>query len=97
MNHISDEQLENELSILSGMKEVAPPNFFYTRLKARMDSNSISTEFNFPIKPAFIICSLTLFLLINTIFLARITNEPDTIGDKHIEAFAAAYDQTVSN
>lgn len=97
MNHISEDQFENELSILSSMKEVSPPNFFYTRLKARMDSNSIFTELQFPIKPVLVICGLTLFLLINTLFLERNTNEPNTIGDKHIEAFAAAYDQAVSN
>ena len=94
---MSDEQLENKISIFSSMREVAPPHFFYTRLKVRMDSNSISAELNFPLKPALIICSLTFFLLINTLFLERSTNEPDAIGDNNIEAFAAAYDQTVSN
>ena len=51
MKHISDEQLENDLAVFSSIEAIAAPDFFYTRLNARMKYENISNEVAFSVKP----------------------------------------------
>ena len=44
MKNMSNEQFEHEMNIISNLKEVGSPNFFYTRLKARMEKEKLSNE-----------------------------------------------------
>ena len=37
MRNINDEQFEQDLNVVSNLKEVSAPDFFYTRLKAKME------------------------------------------------------------
>ena len=97
MKHTADEQLENDLTIISNMKEVGAPDFFYTRLRVRMENEQRSNEVAFSIKPVLVICALSLFLFINSLLIGNSAKLVNTNMNQDIEAFAASYDQTFSN
>ena len=97
MKHISDEQLENDLAVFSSIEAIAAPNFFYTRLNARMKDENISNEVAFSVKPVLVIIALTLFIFINSLLFNGGTSLVTTNSNENIEALAAAYDQTISN
>ncbi|MEY4049979.1 MAG: hypothetical protein RL262_813 [Bacteroidota bacterium] len=97
MKNMSNEQFEHEMNIISNLKEVGAPNFFYTRLKARMEKEKLSNELANPLKPILVICALTLFLFINSLLLKNNSNIVNTNSSQEMEAFAASYDQTISN
>ena len=97
MKNMSKEQFEHEINIISNLKEVGAPNFFYTRLKARMEKEKLSNEIVYPLKPILVICALTLFLFINSLLLINDSNIVNTNSSQEMEAFAASYDQTISN
>ena len=97
MKNMSNEQFEQEMNIISNLKEVGAPNFFYTRLKARMEKEKLSNELASPFQPIIVICALTLFLFINSLLLKSDSNIVNTNSSQEMEAFAASYDQTISN
>ena len=97
MKKMSNEQFEHEMNIISNLKEVGTPNFFYTRLKARMEKENLSNELANPLNPILVICALTLFLFMNSLLLKNDSNIVNTNSSQEIEAFAASYDQTISN
>ena len=97
MKNLSDKQLENDLSIFSNMKEVSAPDFFYTRLIAKMERHNMSNHMESYIKPVWIICSLILLLIANTTLLRTDSNSANIDADYNIESLASSYDQTISN
>jgi hypothetical protein len=97
MKNMSNEQFEQEMNIISNLKEVGAPNFFYTRLKARMDKENLSNELAGPFQPIIVICALTLLLFINSLLLKSDSNIVNTNSSQEMEAFAAYYNQTISN
>jgi len=97
MKNMSNEQFEQEMNIISNLKEVGAPNFFYTRLKARMDKENLSNELASPFQSIIVICALTLLLFINSLLLKSDSNIVNTNSSQEMEAFAASYDQTISN
>ena len=92
MKNVFNEKLEQDLNIFSAMKEIGAPDFFYTRLNARMEE-----EYELPIKPIWVIGALSLFLFINTLLLEKDKTSNSINSVESIEAFAAAYDQHISN
>lgn len=97
MKNISDEQFEQDMNLFLNAKQVDAPNFFYTILNARMDRELKVSELAFPIKPILIICTLTLFILINSLLLKKDMNYLQANPDQNMEALATSYDQTISN
>ncbi len=97
MKHTTDEQLENELAVFSNLKEVGAPDFFYTRLRAKMEKEWRTNELEFSIRPVLVICALTLFLFINSLLSGNDSNLVNENSNQNIEALAASYDQTISN
>ena len=97
MKNISNEQFEHEMNIISNLKEVGAPNFFYTRLKARMEKENLSNELASTFQPIIVICALTLFLFINSLLLKSDPNIINNNSSQDLEAFAASYDQIISN
>ena len=97
MKNMSNEQFEQEMNIISNLKEVGAPAFFYTRLNARMKKDYLSNELANPLKPILVICALTLFLFINNLLLKSDSNLVNTNSSQEMEAFAASYDQIISN
>ena len=97
MKHLQEDKLENDLTIFSNMKEVGSPNFFYTRLTARMEDESNSRVTGLSINPILGLCVLSMFLFINSLLIEKDTDIVKSNTDKHIEALAAEYDQTITN
>lgn len=97
MKNINNKQLEQDLEIFSSMKEIGSPDYFYTRLIARMDNETASLAYSYTLKPVIIIGALILFLFINSFLLKNEANIMDSSSNDNIEALATAYDQTISN
>ena len=97
MRNINDEQFEQDLNVVSNLKEVSAPDFFYTRLKARMEKEAKLEQFEGPLKPIAVICILTLFLFINSLIMEKGSTVVHSSSNQDIEAFAASYDQIISN
>lgn len=97
MKRMSDNQLEKELTIFSELKEVGSPEFFYTRLTARMKYESQPNSLGISFNPIVAIYVLTLLLFVNLLLLEKETNLINTEMNQNIQALAASYDQTISN
>jgi hypothetical protein len=97
MKNINDQQFEQDLNIISNLKEVSAPDFFYTRLKARMEKEAKLEQFEGPLKPIAVICILTLFLFINSLIMEKGSTVIHSSSNQDIEAFAASYDQIITN
>lgn len=97
MNYIPKEQFDNDLAIFSGMKEVGPSDFFYTRLSAKLEKLNKSNDMVLFTKPVWIICCLHLLLIANVMLLKTAPLSVDVDTNYNIEALASSYDQTISN
>jgi len=89
---LADEFLQS----LEQIKEAETDPFFYTRLKARMEKNS--EEWTFPLKPAWILSLLAVFLFINAFFLVTQVkqNKEPSSQNTSLQTFATGYDLSVS-
>jgi len=97
MKNLTNGQFGHDLNIISNLNEVPAPNFFYTRLKGRMENETSVIPNSFSLNPIIIICALTLFLFINSWLLKTDSNLKNTNLNQNIEALAVAYDQAISN
>ena len=95
----STEGVESIMKSLGGMQPAAAPDYFYTRLKGRMQREESAEEKPFfLLRPAFISSALVLFLVINVAVLFHLKQDvPQPVSFHHdnrpatIESFAAAY------
>jgi len=89
---ITDEYLKS----LAGIEAAEPKDFFYSRLTARLANEQSQKDWVFPLKPIWMICTLAVFLLINTVILTQKSKSLKT-DEASIEGFANAYDQNISS
>ena len=92
-----DEHIES----LKGINEYVKDDFFYTRLKARMQNKNTDAGWSFPLQPVWVLATMVLLLVINVFMLSQKNTElSKTIVDRNgtttIKSFAEAYDQTIS-
>jgi hypothetical protein len=97
MKNINDQEFEQDLNIISNLNEVSAPDFFYTRLKARMEKEIKSEQIGGSLNPIVVICILTLFLFINSLIMEKESTVIQSSSNQDIEAFAASYDQIITN
>jgi hypothetical protein len=100
MNKNSTPLVDEHLKALSGMNEAGTDEFFYTRLKARMEKHNSSAAWIFPLKPVWVIGTLTLFLALNGFMLINKTKPNKTSGAtaiSTIQDFAVSYDQSITS
>jgi formate-dependent nitrite reductase membrane component NrfD len=96
-NKFSKERIESIMTSLSGIQSAAAPDFFYTRLKGKMQPAEEKKTI-FILRPAFITAALSFFLIVNVFSLLTInktSKQPISLQyDKPatIESFAKAYD-----
>jgi hypothetical protein len=96
-NKISQQRVESIMESLAGIQPVAAPDFFYTRLKGKMQPQEEPKTF-FLLRPAFITAVLSIFLMVNIFSLLTMNKSPkqpiSLQNDKSatIESFARAYD-----
>lgn len=95
-NKFSKFKVESIMESLAGMQPDAAPNFFYTRLRAKMQSTE-AKQTRLIFRPAFITAVLSVLLIVNVVSLLRIEKVPtqNTIIKSNapatIEAFANDY------
>jgi hypothetical protein len=96
-NKYSQEKVQSIMESLGGLQPAAAPDFFYTRLKAKMQPEEEMKTF-FILRPVFITAMLSVFLIVNIFSLAIIKKEqkqPVSMQNDNpatIESFAKAYD-----
>lgn len=91
-----DEHLES----LLGMNEAGTDDFFYTRLKGRMQGNEPGRGWSLPLKPVWVIGTLTILLVINALMLSqqfKAKTATALSGTSSIQNFAESYDQTINS
>lgn len=98
MKRLTQDHLEAHLQVIDQMVEKGTDEFFYTRLKARMEDRIQRKEWDLPVKPAWVIGTLLLFFALNFFTLREKYNSSSTTAsENNIESFAASYGQTISS
>jgi len=90
--------VDQHLQTMQGMQEVGTDDFFYTRLKARMDKEQQAQGWSLPLKPVWIAGALTLLLAVNGLMLvqqSRSNKKPKETASS-IQTFAESYDQSLT-
>ena len=102
-NNLSTERTERVMGSLDGMQKVTAPDFFYTRLKGRMQREpEPGKKTSFLLRPAFITAVLSIFLIVNVLSLVEIgkTSKQNVVtqpGNATIESFATAYNMNTES
>lgn len=95
-NKFSQERVQSIMDSLGGLQPAAAPDFFYTRLKGKMQPVAEKKTFLL-LRPAFITTVLAVFLIANVFSLISIRKgAKDTVSMQSskpatIESFASAY------
>lgn len=101
MKNNSTPLVDEHLESLLGMQEASTDDFFYTRLKGRMQQTEPSRGWNLPLKPVWVISTLVLLLAVNGFMISQQvkTKTPGTAtsGKYSLQNFAESYDQTISS
>lgn len=91
-------RVESIMKSLGGIQPAVAPDFFYTRLKGKMQPQAEKKIF-FMLRPAFITAALSVFFVINVFSLLNINKEQkqhfslqNNSKPATIESFAKAYD-----
>ena len=90
-------KIDSALNSLDGMKKASAPNFFYTRLQVRLEGNQNETVFGWFhfARPALLIVTLSLFLMMNTFMIAKLYKQKSasiTSEKPSLQSFASEYD-----
>ncbi len=88
--------VDEHLLSLTGMQEVGTDDFFYTRLRARMEKDE-QPVWRFPVKPVWAVAVLFAFLLANSIMLLQDKKQATAVQAGGIQGFANSYDLSVSS
>ena len=102
-NKFSEQRVQSIMESLGGLQPAAAPDFFYTRLKGKMQPAAEKKTF-FILRPAFITAVLSIFLIANIFSLINIRKvpaEPVSMQSNNkpatIETFAAAYNMNTGS
>ena len=95
MNNDRNKKIEEILNSLDGTQKAPMPDFFYTRLKAKMESGfEPAIKKSWVLRPAFALTALAAVLLINAvvIFNSDAGKADTTTGDSDaLQSIAAEY------
>lgn len=99
MNTDKNKQIDDILDSLDSVRRATTPDFFYTRLKSRMEKELLKPA---PIRkifrPAFIFTGLLLLLLMNVaVILTRNDNTVTPNAEPDLQSFAMEYNLTENN
>lgn len=101
-NKLSKERVDRIMGSLDNMHRAGAPDFFYTRLRGKMQPGEDKKTF-LVLRPAFITAVLTVLLLANVFSLLDMKKGPEqnTAIKSHtpatIESFAKAYDMNTES
>ena len=87
--------VDEHLTAIEEMREAETDEFFYTRLKARMERG---IEPGFPLRPAWLVAILAIFLFVNTLVVSQEikTSKKTNTESAGFQNFASSYNLTVS-
>lgn len=100
-NKFSEEKVLSIMESLGGIQPAVAPDFFYTRLKGKMQPAADKKTF-LMLRPAFITATLALLFIVNIISLLQTGKAPKqdspVVYSKPatIESFAAAYNMNTA-
>jgi len=99
MKKKSTQLLDEHLQRLEGMLDAGTDDFFYARLRARMQRELVQDNWNFPLKPVWIVGTMTLLLAINIFMLSQQfkVKSSTTASSSTLQSFAESYDQSISS
>jgi hypothetical protein len=73
-----NEEIRKTLAVTGDLKKAEMPDFFYTRLKARMENELVKRpRLAWVMKPAFVIPTLTLAVLLNVFTVRQLVKNTD--------------------
>jgi hypothetical protein len=94
---MTNKNIDKILESLDGVSPAAAPDFFYTRLKARMlrqhEEAAPKKATGWLLKPAFVFAAFALLIIVNAfVFFKNNNNEKnDLSGNDNIQTIAADY------
>jgi hypothetical protein len=94
MNTPKNNKIEDILNSLDGACKAPAPDFFYTRLKARMEKgNEGAANKSWVLRPAFTLIAVVLVLIMNVALLLKSENEDNySSGDtEKFQSIASDY------
>ena len=99
MNTDKNKKIEEILNSLEGSRRAAVPDFFYTRLKARMEKGLEPVKQSWVLRPAFALSALLVVLLVNAaVILKGDAAKENTVADtENIQSIAAEYSLNDNN
>ena len=99
MNKNSTPLVDDHLQSLLGMQEATTDDFFYTRLKGRMQGNESRQAWSLPLKPVWVIGTLAVLLAVNGFMLSQQfkSGKIKTTSSSSLQSFAESYDQTITS
>lgn len=90
--------LEGHLQLLDNMQEVGTDEFFYSRLRARIEARNAGGEWGFMVRPAMAIAALSLLLVLNGFLLFQYNKTNNKQDNAYsIQRFATDYNQTIQS
>ncbi len=96
MKKRSTPNLDEHLQVLNQMREVGTDDFFYTRLRGRLQHTSSPPGWVLPFKPVWVLGLLLILLAVNGYVLRQEQKEKRYETTYTIQEFAQLYDQTIS-
>ena len=94
MNNNRNKKIEEILGSLDGTQKATAPDFFYTRLKARMEKGlEVTIKKSWVLRPAFAFAALGIVLLINAVVIFKGDANKNTASNdsETIQSIAAEY------
>jgi len=88
--------VDEHLASVQGINEAHTDDFFYTRLKARMEKKQSQSGWSFPLKPAWVIGGLVLLLATNGVMLIKQNSSGKKETTSSLNDFAKSYDLQIT-
>lgn len=98
MNKNANSLLDDHLQVLDEMQAVGTNQFFYTRLRARLEARKAGEEWGFKLRPSLAIAALSLLLVLNGfLFFQYAKNDKKQDNAYSIQRFASDYNQSIES
>jgi hypothetical protein len=98
MNKNAKSLLDDHLHVLDEMQTVGTDEFFYTRLRARLEERKAGEEWGFKLRPSLAIPALTILLVLNGFLLFQhAKNDKKQDNAYSIQRFATDYNQSIES
>ncbi len=95
MNKNINEEIRKTLAVIDNLKQAEMPDFFYTRLKARMEHQLLTKpKLAWVFKPVFAVPTLALVVLLNVITVSQLVQNNKNLTTEQSLAIEYNLDST---